>query len=819
MNEHFPYDATIDRRFLLAASGAVAVTAITGVGEAATGLLAATNASARPFQFDPAALWLGRDLPAKPATFGTQAAAPLLRRAFEMPSGVKSAVLRIAAYGYYSAEINGKPVSAAVLDPPPSQFDRTIFSRSIDVTALLRSGKNAIGFMLGRSYVSGIAGPGAPWILEPRLLAQLDVTHADGRIEHLVTDGLWKMADSPIHDWMYFGEDYDARAEKPGWSSPEYDAREWHSGPVQKAPTASITPATVPAVVVTDTFLPSKTSTLAPGSTLYDFGKITAGWARIRVRGRAGTRLEISYGQQLNKDGTVYLALPWGTTDPKMRQHVDHYTLKGGGVETWEPRFTRHGFQFVQVQVQEGTLDDLAIEARECHTPVESTGAFTCSNPVINKLHENQRRSLLLNHWGFPTDTSWRDRQGWTADTALYLDSGILNFAGLKTLYTDWLHTLRDTQQADGSIAAFAPNTLGFPAFNDPSWGGMIVMIPWELYQHLGDKSILAENYPAMTRWMNLMDGKIAAKGNLYDGFSFGDHGPVGAEKSGTMDIGNIEGPDITRNAHLYHEARTLAQIARLMDRKADAIRYDAMADRILPAFNARYFDPKANTYQTPKHVGYRQTSNLLPLAFDMVPEGHREAVFANLVADVEARGRHLNTGSLGTKLILPVLTRFGRADLAYALLAQTSYPSWGFWITQGATTSWEVWSIGGLDQTLDHPFLGTFDEWLYQGLAGIQAAAPGYAKVRLSPLLPRELEHLSATITTPRGTVRSSWRRQGDRTVYEATLPAGGASELILPFPSASIKTLKGELKLVNEAAGRSTYLTNSRELAIQII
>lgn len=803
-----------DRRTFIVLGGAALTVGMAGpVSAAGTGSLIADRMT-----FDAAARWVGRNVPAKPSAPWNLAAAPMLRRGFEAGAPVRSALLRLAGYGYCHAEINGTPVSDGVLDPPPSQFDKSVFGRVFDVTALLRSGSNAIGVMLGRSFVSGVTGPGTPWIAEPRVLVQLDIVLANGTAERLVSDASWKMADSPIHDWMYFGEHYDARVAQAGWSSAGFDDSAWAPAPVQPAPTRAVIPARVPAVVVTDTWAPPRSTTLASGATVYDFGRMTAGWGRIKVKGAAGTRLEIAYGQQLNADGSVALCLPWSVTDPALSQHLDLYTLKGGSLEEWEPRFTRHGFQYVQVTVKEGRLDQFSIEARECHTPSPSTGSFACSNPVINKMHENQRRSLMLNHWGFPTDTSHRDRQGWTADTFCYMDSGLLNFGGYLSLYRDWLSTLRASQTADGSVPCFAPNTYGFPAFNDPSWGGMIVLIPWTLYQFTGDIADLADNYPAASRWMDLMDKAIAATGNLYTGFSFGDHGPPGAENSGTMNIANIEGPDITRNAHLYREARVLARIARLLGRKGDAARYEAMADRILPAFNAAYFDPKTNTYSTPTQKGYRQTSNLAPLAYDMVPAGHQDAVFANLVADIEGRGLHLNTGAIGTKLILPVLTRFGRADLAFALVAQTEYPSWGYWVTQGATTSWEVWRNKGIEQTLDHPFLGSFDEWLFQHLAGIQAAKPGYARIRIEPVLAVGLDHASAKVTTPRGEVSSQWKREGEVVRLDITVPASTPGELVLSARPERVKITNGQASLIASDGTRSRYEIRSHALEVQV-
>jgi alpha-L-rhamnosidase len=346
----------------------------------------------------------------------------------------------------------------------------------------------------------------------------------------------------------------------------------------------------------------------------------------------------------------------------------------------------------------------------------------------------------------------------------------------------------------------------------------MLVMIPWALYQHSGDRTVLDENYGAMRSWLDLMDATVAATGDLYAGFGFGDHGPPGSEAGGTMDLSPPEGSDIARNAHLYQEARTLARIAVVLGHPDDAPRFDALADRVLAAFNAAYLDAGAGEYRTPSQVGYRQTSNLLPLALDMVPEDLRDAVFGNLVADLEARGNRLNTGAIGTKLLLPVLTRFGRGDLAYAVATQTEYPSWGYWVTQGATSSWEVWRNEGPDQTLDHPFLGTVDDWLYQHLAGIQPAEPGYAAVRIAPLFPDGLDHVAATVTTPHGPVTSSWQRSDGAVTLAVTAPDGVPTELVLVAAEDDVEVLVGEARVVEAGAGRTVYRTMSRQSALRI-
>ncbi|MFF3372272.1 family 78 glycoside hydrolase catalytic domain [Streptomyces sp. NPDC002680] len=767
-------------------------------------------------EFDATARWIGRDNPVPPPPPGEQPAAPLLRRDFRLPCPPEHAELHIAALGYHHTEINGRAVSDALLDPPPSQYDRTAFSRTIDVTELLHEGENALGVMLGRAYVSGVGGPEAVWTSEPRLLAQLDITLPGGETLRIVSDDAWRMADGPVRDWLFLGEHHDARAEKPGWTTPSYDTSSWSAAPQQPVPTRRVVPALMPPVRIADTFGPVAQTQSQADTRVYDFGRITAGWTRITVEGERGTTVTLTYGQTLNDDGTVYTWLP--------NMHIDSYTLSGEGPEVWEPRFVRHGFQYVEVSFSDHTgapLDHVGsfrIEARENHTALEPTGTFASGNPLLNRIHDNQRRSLLLNHWGFPTDTSWRDRQGWTADTALFMDGAILNFADVAEVYDRFLLSLRDARLPDGSTPVYAPFGREVQLYDDPSWSGMLVLMPWTLYQHYGESKYLRDNYEAMVVWMDRMDALILKSGDLYDGYSFGDHSSPGSEDAGTVALSPPEGGAVTANGHLFLQARTLARIARLLDRPEDAPRFEAMADRIATAFNAAYFDTAENVYRTPAQQGYRQTSNLVPLAFGLVPAGHEDAVLANLVADLTARGHRLNTGAIGTKLLLPVLTEHGLGDLAYRVAAQTEYPSWGHWVEQGATASWETWSHRGSEQSLDHPFLGTVEDWFFRHLAGIQAATPGYGEVRIAPVFPADLDHASASVLTPHGRVSSSWLRDEDRLTLTVDVPAGLPTEIRLPFPESAVEVVQGQATPADTRDGRTDYRTSSARTVLRV-
>ncbi|MFF0085835.1 family 78 glycoside hydrolase catalytic domain [Streptomyces canus] len=808
-----PTRQPVSRRQVVQSAGAVLAVTLASVspanGATPSDPAPTSEASTSP-DVDWAAKWIGRDTPEEWPQSGQQNPAPLLRREFRLAKRVASARFSIVGLGYYEAWIDGRRVGDQVLDPPPSAYDQTSYSRTFDVTTMLRKGGNVIGVMLGRGYFAsprmspdlfGLSQ--AVWRGEPRLLAQLDVMFTDGTSQRVVSDGHWKITDGPVRDALYLGEHYDARRAKPGWNSVSYDDSGWQPAREQLAPTRQVVPAVMPPVKVTGTLAPVRVTTSEAGTEVYDFGRVTAGWARIAVNGAPGTKVELTYGEQLNDDGTVYQP---GAVSPAADTHVDSYTLDGKKLQTWEPGFTRHGYRYIEVS-SSALLTSFKIQGRVVHTALSSTGQFDSADPLLNMIHANQRASLLDNMWGIPTDTPWRDRQGWTADGYLYLDSAALNF-DVESLYAQWLRTWRESQKPDGSLPVIAPNPGGLPLYNDPSWSGTLIPTVWTHYQHYGDLDVLRDNYEAMSRWMNLMRRETADTNELYQGFSFGDWASPGTEASVDGNLAPPEGSALTANADLYHEARTLARVARELGRRDDAAVFTALADNLAKAFNAAFFDPSANVYRTDVEAGYRQTSNLVPLAYGLVPAGHGDAVFANLVKDLVNRGTHLNTGSIGTKLLLPVLTEHGRGDLAYELATQTSYPSWGNWVESGATTSWETWSNSTRDRSLNHAFLGTVDDWFYQHLAGIRAAAPGYRKLLIAPVVPKGLRFASANVTTPQGTVSSSWRNQHGWLTLTVGVPHGTPAEIRLPLPDASSTvTADSGAKEVRREVGYAVY------------
>lgn len=736
--------------------------------------------------------WIGRDTPA-PAQQGQEPAAPLFRTEFTLSDRVARARLRIVGLGFYELHLNGKRIGDQVLDPAPTIFDKTALYATHDVTYALQRGENAIGVMLGRGYFGDYASFGAidwwnaPWNSEPRLLLQLDIHYTNGATARIISDGTWKMADGPItSDSVNFGEFYDARREQPGWTQPRFDDSSWGAAPVVAAPTQRLRAAAMEPITIAATVRPVNVTRPLPGVLVYDFGVTTAGWTRITVRGQAGTSVTLTHGEKLNSDGTVNHDTGF-TIQPAERAQVDRYTLRGGAPETWEPAFTRHGFRYVEVTGSPALPDVLEIEARISHNAVTSTGKFESDNPLFNTMHRAMRATILNNLMGIPTDAPMYEKLGWTGDAYQSSDSAMLNF-GMQRFYTQWLNSFEDAQAADGSIPVTVPLFPGLNEFVpiDPSWSGAYILISWNMYQYYGDTHVLRAHYSSMKRFVDLLEARSAPNGYIWGGegyFSFGDVYSPGGSESADGNFAPPEGTALTATASFYEVTRKLASIARVLGQPGDAAHYDALADQIGSAFNSTFFDPAANIYRTEEvGAGYRQTSNLIPLSLGLVPPDHRKAVLDNLVADFHARGDHLNTGTIGTKLILPVLTDNGYGDLAYTIATQTSYPSWGYWFTQlGATTMWEQWEAGA--RSHDHAFLGTIDDWFYTRLAGIQPAAPGYEQILIKPFVPSTgLDRAGAQLDTIRGVVASDWARSSQKLTLRVTIPGNTTAEVHVP-------------------------------------
>jgi len=736
--------------------------------------------------------------------------APLLRREFTLEKRVVSARLYISAGGYYEASLNGRRVGSQRLDPAYTSFNKRIQYVTHDVTSLLKPGANAIGVTLGRGWF-GLTTPNtwnshkAPWHGDPRLLAQVEVTYADGTTTTIVSDASWKTHDSPtVADSIYGGETYDARLEIPGWDLQGFDASAWQAARVVEAPTSVIVAQAHEPIAVERTLAPDSITHPKPGVSVFHFPVNVAGWARLTVKGVSGTTVTLRYGERLRADGTV----DNGNDLVYAECQRDDYILKGSGTEVFEPRFSYKGFQYVQVDGFPGDPGLDALTAISLHTDVKSIGSFSCSDATLNALHQMTRQSILNNLYGIPTDTPVYEKNGWMGDAHLTAETALRNF-DMHRIYAKWTQDIEDCQNKAGLVPMIAPN-YGWGMGDAPEWGAAFVLIPWYVYQYAGDTRILERHYPALKKYVDYL---AAQTRNGTPPSALGDWLAPGQG-------GNPpEGPQVSATVYVYQDLELMARIARLLGHADDADRYAKLASGVQTLLNEKCLDRTTGVYHTDQSAGYRQASNILPLALGLVPDDVRPAVLANLMADIHKKGDHLDTGILGAKYLLPLLTENGEVDTALQVATQPTYPGWGYWVAEGSTTLWEAW--GKDSRSLGHHMFGSIEDWFFRDLAGLEPAAPGWKSILVKPYIPAGLAWAKASVETVRGLAAAGWRRSADGTLaLDVTVPVGSTAEVHVPASSASTVAEGGRpagesphVHFVRDADGRAVFSVGSGE------
>ncbi len=702
----------------------------------------------------------------------------LLRKEFTINKDMAQARVYISGLGYYELYINGDKVGHFVLDPGWTDYKKRILYSTYEVTKHLKKGRNAVGIILGQGRYVKTYGYGSP-----KALLQLNIEFTDGTSGSIITDNTWKTTSGPIlSNDIYNGERYDARLERWGWDTPLYDDSDWDIAKVADTPGGKlVSQASFPSIKVTKVIQPLKITSPRPGIYIYDFGQNFTGWVRLCVSGPKGTKVSLRYAELLHENGMINPAPNRGA------KATDTYILKGEGKETYEPRFTYHGFRYVEVGGFPGTPVLESIEGRVVHSAVESVGGFISSNSLINSIHKNVLWGQLSNLMSVPTDCPQRDeRMGWMGDAQLSAEEAIYNF-DMASFYTKWVEDIKDSQAEDGSVPdVVPPYWSNYPA--DPAWGTACLVIPWYLYQYYGDKRILEENYSLMKKWVDFLSTK--AENHILSYFKYGDWCPPAHVKP-------VDTPgELTSSWCYYHDTLILSKIAGILGKSAHEEKYSELSSKIKEAFNKKFL--LDDHYATGS-----QTCNVLPLFLDMVPEDKKGAVLKNLIDDIiVGHGNHLNTGIIGTRYILDVLTKYGKVDIAYKLATQRTYPGWGYMIREGATTIWERWEYltGSGMNSHNHIMFGSVDAWFYKVLAGINVdpAGPGFRRIIIKPYIVGDLKYVSASIKTIRGTVSSSWVRDKDSLVLNVTLPVNTQAKVSLPRMGLESVIIKESGKII---------------------
>jgi alpha-L-rhamnosidase len=700
----------------------------------------------RPATFDTGLLeredWTGRWIRAK----------GLARKEFVLPGKVARARAYLCGLGYSELYINGHRIGAGVLDPAWTTYDKRVLYVTHDLTRYLREGPNAAGVMLGNG-----------WYKSRALLLQLRAELEDGRVVEVASDGSWQTADGPVvSDGVYDGETYDARLEAPGWALPGFDESAWIPAEEFAGPSGVLSAQLMPAIRVTDTIVPLTMTNPRPGLYVFDMGQNFSGWARLRVRGPRGAEVRLRFAELLYPDGTL------NVENLRAARAEDRYILKGEGEEVWEPRFTYHGFRYVELTGFPGVPNAETVRGRVVRTAVRQAGSFACSKPVLNNLQRIIIWGQSSNLHSIPTDCCQRDeRMGWMGDAQGTAEEAIYNF-DMAAFYTNFLRDIRDVQDDKGTITDTVPHVWGSrPA--DPAWGTAYPLIAWYMYRYYGDRRVLEDHYDGIRNYVEFLRSK--AENGILKFSHYGDW--VAVEKCPGA---------IVSSFYYYYDVKVLADMARALGKAADAAAYDKIAAGIKTAFHKEYFNPKTGDY-----ADGTQTANTLALFLDLAPDDSRGRTWGRLFDDIVYRhDSHLTTGIIGTKYIMELLTRTGVADLAYDIATRTDYPSWGYMIENGATTLWELWQKreGTSMNSHNHPMFGSVGSWLYKALGGLELAegANGFEKIVVQPRMVRDLAYAAASTATLRGDAACAWQRSDKAVRIEVTIPVGSEAEVRIP-------------------------------------
>ncbi len=700
---------------------------------------------------------------------------PRLRKVFSIEKPVRYATASVCGLGFYELYLNGEKADDRVLAPANTPYAQRLLFDTVDVTSLVRQGPNAIGIWLAAGYSDDYSRWGWKWESGKRAILQLDVAYEDGTTDHVVTDESWRAGSSPItFASLYDGETCDAALETPGWATAAFADARWQPVAELAPAGANLQPNIMPPLRVIQTIRPISITEPKPGVFICDMGQNFAGWARIRATGPRGTRISLRHSELLGKDGLL------DTFTNRRAKANDVFTLAGNGTETYEPRFTYHGFRFVEISGYPGRPAPDDVTGCVVHADVPPAGSFTCSDPLLCRVYSNCVWSMRSNLMSIPTDCCMRDeRTPCQMDSLAYEDAALCVF-DMNRYYAKWL----------GDIAGGRGN---------PDWNGDMVFLPWRLYRHDGDLRILEKHYADMRAFAEYLNAKTP--NHLYtDGF--GDWCPP---NDGTW---NGYHGDVTEvNTCLYAVlTRIVADTADLLGKADDAARFSQLSDTIIRTFNEKRYDAAHAVYGDGS-----QTTAILPLALGLVPADKRDVVFKKLTETIRIKDKgRLDTGIFGTRYLMDVLCDFNESELAIGMLTQPEYPGFGFQIANGATTLWEQWTIKGGMNSHNHAMFAGVSSSFFTRLGGITSLKPGFEEIGIAPTMPACLTFAEASQETVKGRVAVRWQRDGKTLSIDVTIPVNTAATVALPSVDPHAAKIEG-VSFCGKRNNRAVYSIGS--------
>ncbi len=746
---------------------------------------------------------------------------PLLRKSFTAGKKIASARLYISGMGYYEAYLNAQKIGDNMLDPGFTTYRKQAMYTVHDITALVKKDGNTMGIMLGNGWWNPLPFKFfARWDLRnyqqtgrPCAKAEIHLRYADGTQEIIATDASWQAAPGPItQNNVYIGEHYDARLEQKNWSSANEDQTAWKSAVVVAGPEGLLTAQMQPPIRVTRRVTPIGIKQLSPGVFIADMGQNFAGAAHIKVKGAAGTKVILRYGETLFEDGSVNLMTTAATQikkggikapagAPESLWQEDNYTLKGVGTEEWHPRFTFHGFRYIEITGWPGTPTVNDIEGLRMNSDVAGNGSFACSDTAFNALHDVVQWTFLSNIFSVQSDCPGREKMGYGADIAVTANAYMYNY-NMANFYTKTVRDFANEQQADGGITEIAP----FTGIADRGYGGDSGPLGWEiafpyvqkqLYDMYGDKRIIENNYEAFKRQMNFLESK--AKENIFF-WDIGDHEALDPK------------PDaLSATAFYYHHALMAAEFAGILGKQEDSLKYARLANSIRQSLVNKFLVPGTGRFDNGT-----QSAQLFALWYRLSPE--KENTLKALLQEFERHHWHVSTGIFSTKMLFDVLRENDMNDIACRIAQQKDYPGWLNMRNNGATTLWEAWRAPGTLYSANHPMFGSIDEWFYRSLLGINAAAPGFKKIIIKPQPAGGISWARGSYQSVMGVIKSDWKKIGEKFLLAVTVPANSNALIFIPSKLNGKVTESGNaIKVLRYEKGYAVMETGSGDYSFE--
>lgn len=765
---------------------------------------------------DWSAKWIndGSKNPANDSDYYKQDRMPLFRKEFFVVKKIQSARLYISGLGYYEAYLNGKKIGDHVLDPGFTTYRKEVLYSVYDITPLLTRGNNVAGIMLGNGWWNPLPLKlFGRWDLRdyqqtgrPCLTAEIHIKYQDGSSDKIITDENWLTAPGPVtHNNIYLGEKYDARLEQKSWNITGADKSIWRNAVVTDGPSGTMAAQMQPPIRITTVITPVKITEAGKDTFIVDMGQNFAGVAQIKVKGEAGRRISLRYGEALFKNGSLnYLttvmtqikkgAIKGGPGAPETTWQQDEYILKGEGTETWDPRFTFHGFRYIEITGWPGKPAPEDIRGLRMNSDVQQAGTFACSNEQLNKLHDAIQWTFKSNIFSVQSDCPGREKMGYGADMVVTANAFMYNY-DMAQFYTKTIKDFANEQRPEGGITEIAPYT----GIDDRGYGDGSGPIGWELvfpylqkqlYEFYGDKRIIENNYKAIVKQINFLQSKTVS-GLLYWGIS--DHESLDPKPEA-----------FTSAAFYYHHLKLAEEFAGILNKKQDSIKYGRMANQVKNAIVSKFL-----VTGTGRFDNATQSAQIIALWYGFSPE--KEGSWKVLMDEFNRHNWHLATGIFSTKMMFDVFRENNANDTAYKIATQPNYPGWLNMINHNATTLWETWPYPENFPSQNHPMFGSIDEWFYRSLLGINSAAPGFKKIIIKPQPAGDLAWAKGSYKSVMRDIVSEWKKEESRFMLHVIIPANTTTTIFIPSNKNETVMESGKTLKVQYQNGYAVFETGS--------